>query len=86
MHLVAGLEGGVSDREVARLAAQAGLWAAPLSTFAISAVERPGLLLGFAAVSHVEIRIGVRMLQRVFASTLGEAMDGSSSSPQPGGA
>ena len=53
------------DKDVAHLAAQAGIESLPLSAYARTHPVQPGLLLGFAAVSPTEIESGVRTLARV---------------------
>jgi len=62
MHLVAWLECGIDDRQVARHASHHGVVATPLSTYAISPLRRPGLLLGFSAFDAGKLRGGVRRL------------------------
>lgn len=63
MHLIAWLPDGTDDREVSRLAAPPLRVAAPaLSTYALAAATRPGLVLGYAAPSDTEMRDGVRDL------------------------
>ena len=53
---------GTDDREASRRAAARGVETAPLAAYGIEAVLRPGLLLGYAAVSEEEIREGARWL------------------------
>jgi len=54
-----------NDRDVARLAARAGIESIPLSLYARTHSVRPGLLLGFAAIGPAEIASGMRTLARV---------------------
>jgi GntR family transcriptional regulator/MocR family aminotransferase len=62
MHLVGWLPPGISDTEVSMRAARAGVDAPPLSAYALEALNRGGLLLGYAAVDEMEIRQGVQRL------------------------
>ena len=59
------LPDGRDDKEVAHLAARAGIESIPLSAYARTHPVQPGLLLGFAAVGPAEIESGVRTLARV---------------------
>ena len=59
------LPNDINDKDVANLAAQAGIESLPLSAYARTQPVNPGLLLGFAAVSQTEIESGVRTLARV---------------------
>jgi GntR family transcriptional regulator/MocR family aminotransferase len=54
-----------NDKQVAHLAAQAGIESRPLSVYAGTHTAPPGLLLGFAAVNPKEIEFGTRTLARV---------------------
>jgi len=65
MHLVAWLSGHASDRDVSERAAAAGIIAPPLSAYTMRARIRPGLRLGYAALSERQIREGVRILAKV---------------------
>lgn len=62
------LPGDGDDKDVARLAAQAGIECLPLSLYARTHPLKPGLLLGFAAVGPEEIASGVRTLARVLGA------------------
>ena len=62
MHLLGRLPEGTDDRQASRLAAKQGVEVPPLSLHGIEASQRPGLLLGYAAVESREIREGVRRL------------------------
>ena len=62
LHLVAWLPEDTDDREASRRAAARGVETAPLAAYCIEAALRPGLLLGYAAVSEEEIREGARRL------------------------
>jgi GntR family transcriptional regulator/MocR family aminotransferase len=76
MHLVARLPDDSDDRQIAHRAADLGIWAAPLSTFGIAASGPRGLLLGFAAVDAVQIRMGARILRRALTLPSGGARAG----------
>ena len=68
MHLVGFLPEGTDDREVSRRAAYYGVEVSPISAYAIKGAPypenpcRPGLLLGYAALTEAEILRGVRGL------------------------
>jgi GntR family transcriptional regulator/MocR family aminotransferase len=62
MHLVGWLPAGVDDRAVSRLAAAQGVDTPALAAYALSPLERGGLLLGYAAIDAAQIRAGVRRL------------------------
>jgi GntR family transcriptional regulator/MocR family aminotransferase len=62
MHLVGWLPEGVDDVAVAEAAAERGVHVFPLSRCAIGKSQRRGLLLGYAALTPVQIREGVRKL------------------------
>jgi GntR family transcriptional regulator/MocR family aminotransferase len=64
------LPSGSEDQQIAHLAAQAGIECLPLSFYAGSHPGRPGLVLGFAAVSPAEIESGARTLSRVLEKAL----------------
>jgi GntR family transcriptional regulator/MocR family aminotransferase len=68
LHLTAWLPRGASDRDVSGRAAGAGIIAPPLSAYAIEALIRPGLMLGYAALPARQIREGVRKLALVLNS------------------
>jgi GntR family transcriptional regulator/MocR family aminotransferase len=63
MHLVALLPPGVDDREVARLAAQNGISAMPLSMCYLKKPARGGLILGYGGTDAKEIQDGIRRLK-----------------------
>ena len=65
MHFVAWLPPGADDARISRAAAIAGLHVMPVSAFAISPLERAGLLLGFAGFSKPVIRKGIRELSLI---------------------
>jgi GntR family transcriptional regulator / MocR family aminotransferase len=68
MHLVGWLPEGVDDRAASRAAREHGIEAPPLSAYAVSAAQRPGLLLGYTALNGREIREGVRKLAAALKS------------------
>jgi len=61
---------GTDDAMVARLAAEAGIEARPLSFYAGSNACPSGLLLGFAAIRSEEIETGARTLAKVLEGIL----------------
>jgi GntR family transcriptional regulator/MocR family aminotransferase len=65
MHLIGWLPDGISDREVSRRAAEAGLNLAPISAYCINQKLRDGLLLGYTAYDEKHIRQGMKKLARV---------------------
>ncbi|HEX8174929.1 MAG TPA: PLP-dependent aminotransferase family protein [Pyrinomonadaceae bacterium] len=67
MHLIGWLPDGVSDREVSRRAAEAGLNLATVSAYCINQKLRGGLLLGYTAYDEKHIRQGIKNLARVLA-------------------
>ena len=72
MHLVGSLPWGMDDREASRRAASYGVEAPPISAYALRDtpyhdVTRPGLLLGYAALTEAEILEGVRRLAAALA-------------------
>ena len=73
MHLVGLLPGGSDDFEASRKAASYGVEAPPVSAYALRGTpypgspHRPGLLLGYAAVTEAEILRGVRGLAAALA-------------------
>ena len=70
IHLIGWLPDGTDDREASRLAAPPLRVAAPaLSSDAVAAPTRPGLVLGYVAPSSEEMRAGVHDL-RVVLRTL----------------
>ena len=62
MHFVGWLPRGASDAHVSSEAAKAGLRVMPVSAFAMTPMDRAGLLLGFAGFSKPVIRKGIREL------------------------
>jgi GntR family transcriptional regulator / MocR family aminotransferase len=62
MYLVAWLNPGVSDQSAARLAANHGVDAIPLSTFCMRPLRRQGLVLGYSAYEVNRIRAAVKQL------------------------
>jgi len=64
MHLVGWLRAGVSDVRTSRRLALNGIEASPLSRYALSALPRGGLVLGYADVDTKHIREGVRRLKQ----------------------
>jgi GntR family transcriptional regulator/MocR family aminotransferase len=62
MHLVGWLPEGADAADVSREVLKRGVEAPPLSAFSLSEPQRPGLLLGYAAVPPHGIRFGVRRL------------------------
>jgi GntR family transcriptional regulator/MocR family aminotransferase len=65
MHLIGWLPDGVSDHEVSRRAAEAGMNLAPVSAYCINQKLRGGLLLGYTAFDEKRIRQGMKKLARV---------------------
>jgi GntR family transcriptional regulator/MocR family aminotransferase len=65
MHLVGWLPEGADDVLVAERAAERGVYAVPLSRCSVGKAARPGLLLGYAALTPPQIREGVRRLASV---------------------
>src|SRR5260370_37413969 len=69
MYLVAWLNPGVDDRAAARAAAARGVDAIPLSAFSIRVLQRPGLVLGYAAYEVNRIRVAVKQLCLALSSS-----------------
>jgi GntR family transcriptional regulator/MocR family aminotransferase len=65
LHLIGWLRPDLDEAQIAQQAARAGVGVYPLGRFRLGAMERPGLLLGFAALDEVEITEGVRRLAAV---------------------
>ena len=65
MHLVAWLPRGVDDERVSARALEAGVEASPLSRYAVTRLDRGGLVLGWAAYAPDQIRGAVRRLAAV---------------------
>jgi GntR family transcriptional regulator/MocR family aminotransferase len=70
MHLVAWLRSDLDDRRVSRLAHEAGIEAAPLSTYCVNSRHPPALLLGYAAVNEQAIGVAVRRLSAVLEQAI----------------
>jgi GntR family transcriptional regulator / MocR family aminotransferase len=70
LHITAELRGGLREAEVLQAAARSGLVAAGLSDCFHTAQARPGLLLGFGAVSITALPPAVDLLGRVLARCL----------------
>lgn len=68
MHLVVELPAGLSDRAVAKAAAEVELWTMPLSWCYAGRSRRQGLVLGYGGSTVPEIRAGVRRLNDVVRS------------------
>jgi GntR family transcriptional regulator / MocR family aminotransferase len=62
MHLIGWLPDGVSDIDASTEAAKHDVEALPLSAYSTRRLERPGLMLGYAAVKPEEIKDGARRL------------------------
>lgn len=62
MNLVGWLPPGVDDRVAARAAERAGLYAPPLSRYAVRPLTRGGLVLGYTGLPDERIVAGVRQL------------------------
>jgi GntR family transcriptional regulator/MocR family aminotransferase len=96
MHLVAALEAGLDDREVAARAAAAGIQAPALSSYYQGPPAESGLLLGYAGVEPGAIRTGVARLAGVIdgIARAGDGISGAAfrgapapaASPRPAGA
>jgi GntR family transcriptional regulator/MocR family aminotransferase len=69
LDLVGWLARNSNDRAVSDRAAAVGVIAPPLSAYAIRARLRPGLRLGYAALSARQIREGVRKLAGILPAT-----------------
>jgi GntR family transcriptional regulator/MocR family aminotransferase len=69
LHLVGWLGSGIGDRRAARGAAAAGVEVAPVSSMAIEASLRPGLLLGYAGLAPEAIHAGARALARALSAS-----------------
>jgi GntR family transcriptional regulator/MocR family aminotransferase len=72
MHLVVELPPGLSDRAVAKAAAEVELWTMPLSWCYAGKSLRQGLVLGYGGSTVPEIRAGVRRLSDVVRSLRAE--------------
>jgi GntR family transcriptional regulator/MocR family aminotransferase len=68
MHLVAWLNNGLNDREVAEKALEYGVYTPPLSFYCVQTKVRDGLLLGYTGISPTEILQGVQRLKKMFES------------------
>ena len=81
LHLVVWLRPDLDETQIAQQAVGAGVGVYPLGRFRLGAMERPGLLLGFAALDEVEITEGVRRLAAVIRD--GSRQGGLGTSRQP---
>jgi GntR family transcriptional regulator/MocR family aminotransferase len=68
LHLVVTLPRGISDKEVARVAAEKFLWVRPLFQYYQGKPDRQGLLLGFGGTPAKEIPEAVNCLRLVIDS------------------
>lgn len=73
MHLIGWLPEGVDAHAVMRRAAAHQVRVLPVSTFALEAQQREGLLLGYAAVNDDALRAGVVRLSAALAEAQDEA-------------
>jgi GntR family transcriptional regulator / MocR family aminotransferase len=64
LHLAALLPKGTNDKAVATAATRHGIYTTPLSFCDLTRKARPGLLLGFAALTDIQIRNGVTALAK----------------------
>jgi GntR family transcriptional regulator/MocR family aminotransferase len=64
LHLVGWLPPGTDATALSAEAAALGVAALPLDPYYLGAVRRPGLMLGYAALSETKIMEGVRLLAR----------------------
>jgi GntR family transcriptional regulator/MocR family aminotransferase len=62
LHLVGWLPYGVNDREVSRHLLKDGIYAPPLSYFALEPLARGGLVMGYAAVKEDDIITAVKQM------------------------
>jgi len=69
MQLATYLPQSIDDREIARGAEEAGVVCGALSTYYMRECPQPGLLLGYAAVSEIEMRQGVEVLKHLLPVT-----------------
>lgn len=75
MHLIGYLDDTVDDGALARLAAERGVVAAPLSRLYMEAPRRKGLMLGYAGVDGPAMRRAAATLGRVFDDFFAARMD-----------
>jgi GntR family transcriptional regulator/MocR family aminotransferase len=68
MYLIGWLPESMDDQRASEIAAAYGIEAPPLSTFRIEPGNSQGLLLGYAAFSEYEIRIGAQCLAEALRS------------------
>jgi GntR family transcriptional regulator / MocR family aminotransferase len=68
MHLIGYLPEGIDDQAVSRTAAEFGIDAPALSSYALIPQPRGGLLLGYTAFTQSDIRQGVYLLARALRS------------------
>jgi DNA-binding transcriptional MocR family regulator len=62
LHVMAQLEDRTGDRAVSERAAKQGVFAEPISRYHVGAITTSGFFLGFAALTPLQIREGVRKL------------------------
>lgn len=62
MHLVGWLPEGVSDKDVSQKASEMNLKVAPVSAYCHQETLRGGLLLGYAAFTEKQIKLGIKTL------------------------
>lgn len=70
MHLVGWLPAGTDDQPVVEAASRRGLVVVPLSHYAISPPDRPGILLGFTTTSPDEMESAVERLAAALREVL----------------
>jgi DNA-binding transcriptional MocR family regulator len=74
MHLTLGLRGAVgssaaeTERQIASSAAAMGVGVYPLHPYCVERRESPGFILGYAALSTVQVREGIRRLAEAVES------------------
>jgi GntR family transcriptional regulator/MocR family aminotransferase len=69
MNVIAWLQEGRNDRDLAQRAVEAGVHAYPLGEYGAQPLPRPGLLLGFTGVAPHQLGPGLEALARVLACT-----------------
>ena len=69
MHLIGMLPGRISDRDAAAEARRRGVDTQALSAYCFGPTRWNGLLLGYAGYSERELRLGMKRLAAVFATT-----------------
>jgi len=65
MHIVASLPAAADDNEVAIAANEAGISSLPMSLCYLGRNRSPGLILGYAAYTPEQIKMGCRRLAEV---------------------